>query len=125
MNRRKFITLSSLTGAGLLLTNNGMTTQFLSSLPEQDYIMPVLFMGHGSPMNAIEDNPFTQGWKAMVKDIPTPKAILVVSAHWETTGSKVLAVDTPKLIYDMYGFPKKLYEVTYPAKGSPDLAKEI
>lgn len=125
MDRRTFIGLSSLTGAGLVLTQTSMGTQFLNSLTEEDYVMPLLFMGHGSPMNAIEDNAYTQGWKNMVKDIPKPKAILVISAHWETTGSKVLAVDTPKLIYDMYGFPQKLYEVKYPCEGSPDFADEI
>jgi len=102
-----------------------MNSTFLNSLSEQEQLMPVLFMGHGSPMNAIEDNSFTRGWKNMVKDIPTPKAILVISAHWETQGSKVVAVDKPKMIYDMYGFPKKLYEVTYPCDGSPDFANEI
>lgn len=126
MNRRKFIALSSLTSAGIILNKSTtMGSTFLSSLPNQDYLMPVLFMGHGSPMNAIENNSYTQGWKSMVKGIPTPTAILVISAHWETSGSKVLAVDKPKLIYDMYGFPKALYEVTYPCSGSPDIAEEI
>lgn len=125
MNRRTFIALSSLTGAGLILNHTSMGSDFLNTLTEDGNLMPVLFMGHGSPMNAIENNSFTQGWKNMVKDIPTPKAILVISAHWESKGTKILAVDKPKLIYDMYGFPKELYAVKYPVAGSPELAKEI
>jgi len=88
--------------------------------------MPVLFMGHGNPMNAVEDNAYTRGWAAITKDIPTPKAILIVSAHWETQGiTKVFAGQKPKMIYDMYGFPRNLYEVDYPAAGSPELAQSI
>ena len=88
--------------------------------------MPVLFIGHGNPMNAVEDNVFTRGWSEMVNDIPIPKAILIISAHWETSGgTKVFSGEKPKMIYDMYGFPKNLYEVQYPCKGSPELAQEI
>ena len=88
--------------------------------------MPALFMGHGVPMNAIQDNPYTRGWQKMTKNIPTPNAIIIISAHWETAGgTKVYAGEKPKMIYDMYGFPKALYEVQYPAKGNPELAKEI
>ncbi len=109
------------------MATSNMTSahNFLNSLPEQDTLMPVLFLGHGSPMNAIEDNKFTREWKEMVKDIPKPKAILVISAHWETKGTNILAVEQPKMIYDMYGFPKPLYEVTYPCKGDLELAEEI
>lgn len=102
-----------------------MGSNFLNSLTEDGNRMPVLFMGHGSPMNAIENNAYTEGWKSLMKDIPTPKAILVISAHWESKGTKVVAVDKPKLIYDMYGFPKELYDVKYPVDGAPELAKEI
>lgn len=125
MNRKKFLTLSALGGTGILLSNSIMNSQFLQSLSEDGNLMPVLFMGHGSPMNAIENNEFTEGWKSLMKDIPTPKAILVISAHWESSGTKILAVDKPKLIYDMYGFPEELYQVKYPAPGAPELAKDI
>ncbi|MFY0674613.1 MAG: 4,5-DOPA dioxygenase extradiol [Bacteroidia bacterium] len=102
-----------------------MSISALKNFTENTEKMPVLFMGHGNPMNAIEDNVFTRGWKQMVKDIPTPKAILCISAHWETNGAKVLSSAQPRMIYDMYGFPQKLYQVKYPAVGSPELAKEV
>lgn len=86
--------------------------------------MPVLFLGHGSPMNAIEENEFVQGFRETVKSIPKPKAILCVSAHWETQGTFVTAMAQPKTIHDFGGFPKALYEVQYPAPGSPALAAE-
>ncbi len=87
--------------------------------------MPVLFVGHGSPMNAIEENEFSQAWEEMGKSLPRPKAILAVSAHWETVGTKVTAVEKPRTIYDFYGFPKELYDVTYPAPGSPALVDTV
>ncbi len=85
--------------------------------------MPVLFIGHGSPMNAIEENEFVTGFRNIGKTISKPKAILCISAHWETRGSFVTAMETPKTIHDFGGFPQALYNVQYPAPGSPDLAK--
>ena len=87
--------------------------------------MPVLFLGHGSPMNAIEENEFVEGFRCISRTIPKPSSALCISAHWETSGSFVTAMDNPKTIHDFYGFPPKLYEVQYPACGNPSLAKEI
>lgn len=86
--------------------------------------MPVLFLGHGSPMNAIEENEFVQGFRTVAREIPKPSAILCISAHWETRGTYVTAMQNPMTIHDFGGFPDALYEVQYPAPGSPDLAKE-
>lgn len=87
-------------------------------------IMPTVFVGHGSPMNAIEDNAYVRSWKAIAEKIPKPKAILSVSAHWFTEGTRVNDAEKPKMIYDMYGFPEELYRVVYDAPGSPELAHE-
>ncbi|GAB3812425.1 4,5-DOPA dioxygenase extradiol [Pontibacter rugosus] len=86
--------------------------------------MPVLFIGHGSPMNGIEDNEFSQTWKKLAKEIPTPKAVLVVSAHWLSKGTRITAMDFPNTIHDFGGFPQELFDVQYKAPGNPALAKE-
>lgn len=85
--------------------------------------MPVLFVGHGSPMNIVLKNSYTDSLVKAVKEIPKPKAILVISAHWLTNGTFVTCVEKPKTIYDFYGFPEELYQLNYPSPGSPENAQ--
>lgn len=106
------------------MTTIASFNRFSDGLKETGYNMPALFIGHGSPMNGIEDTEFSRRWTSMAKEIPTPAAVLVISAHWFTKGTKITAMNFPQTIHDFRGFPQALFDVQYPAPGSPAVALE-
>lgn len=125
MYRRNFLYLSG-SAVGLAVFGFIFGRKFMKTNNDDNQaIMPVVFFGHGSPMNAIEENDYTRSLQKFGKSIPPPKAILCISAHWMTKGSWVTHMNQPKTIHDFYGFPQPLFDVQYPAPGDAKLADQI
>ena len=122
MHRSKFLQIMG--GSTVSLSTLTSLDILLNTLSETALKMPVLFVGHGSPMNAIEENEFTLYWKKLAAEIEKPKAVLCISAHWLTRGTFVTAMNNPKTIHDFGGFPQALFDVNYPAPGNTVLAEE-
>lgn len=124
MNRKTFAKLllsSPILLSTMTLKELNYLTQSFASTPQ----MPLLFVGHGNPMNAISNNQYAQEWQKIGQNLPTPSAILCISAHWETNGTFVTAMQMPQTIHDFGGFPQALFDVQYPAQGNPALATQI
>lgn len=120
MNRRSFLS-NAVLGSLAMSTIKDFKDVFAAE--KNSDVLPVLFVGHGSPMNAIEDNEFTAGWEKVGSSLPQPKAILCISAHWQTRGTMVTAMENPQTIHDFGGFPEELFKKEYPAPGAIEYAK--
>lgn len=127
MNRRTFVQKTAAWVGGAIMTGAAIQT-FINeseSWKNGEAIMPVLFVGHGAPLYTLDDNPYSRAWRQIGQDLPRPRAIVCISAHWLTRGSFVTAMDAPRTIHDFGRMDDRLFQIQYPAPGSPELANEI